>query len=267
MCCNLQHNRSHRRISNYNWNKIKNWINDIIDNTIIKRANNIINTWLLKYATNRNKIEPTNVTNTLRNSEKKESNRNISEQKFDLCDYPRPAETMHIHFIKGTTIMKDNRKCNRSNYPLPIESVFSKIDTMAEDNSVFEKLKILYILRDYAYLCIMHRTFILTVILLTIWAILEKFPFYVAKKKKKFFTAHLPDKVFLLFWTLKTVKIRVFHADWVVSLFYSSFNLCYGNLTSEKSMKSSNWWWTNSKLLKRSNEISQKSDKSIRKEL
>ena len=64
--CNLQHNRSHRRISNYNWNKMKNLTNDI-DDTIIKRANKIINTWLLKSATNRNKIEPINVTNTLSN--------------------------------------------------------------------------------------------------------------------------------------------------------------------------------------------------------
>ena len=37
--CILHHNRSHRRISNYNWNKMKNLTNEI-DNTIIKRANN-----------------------------------------------------------------------------------------------------------------------------------------------------------------------------------------------------------------------------------
>ena len=36
---------------------MKNLTNDI-DDTIIKRANKIINTWLLKYATNINKIEP-----------------------------------------------------------------------------------------------------------------------------------------------------------------------------------------------------------------
>ena len=54
---NLQHNRWDRRISNYNWNKIKNLTNDI-DDTIIKRGNNIINTWLLKSATNTNKINP-----------------------------------------------------------------------------------------------------------------------------------------------------------------------------------------------------------------
>ena len=51
--CNLQHNRSHRRLLNYNWNKMKR--TNEIDDTIIKRANKIINTWLLKSATNRNK--------------------------------------------------------------------------------------------------------------------------------------------------------------------------------------------------------------------
>ena len=68
--CNLQHNRLYRRISNYNnnnWNKRKNLTNDI-DETIIKRANKIINIWRLKSAPNRNKIEPINVTNTLRQS-------------------------------------------------------------------------------------------------------------------------------------------------------------------------------------------------------
>ena len=40
---------------------MKNLTNDI-DDTIIKSANNIINTWLLKTATNRNEIEPINVT-------------------------------------------------------------------------------------------------------------------------------------------------------------------------------------------------------------
>ena len=116
---------------------MKNQTNDI-DDTIIKRANKIINTWIIKSATNRNKIEP--VTDTLSNSEKKESNRNISKQKCDLCNYPRLAGTKHIHFIKGTTITEDTRKHNRSNYP-PIESVFSKIDKMAEDNSALAKLR------------------------------------------------------------------------------------------------------------------------------
>ena len=72
--CNLQHNHLHRRILTSNWNKMKNLTNDI-DNTIINKANKIINTWLLKSATNRNKIDPIDVTDTLSNSEKKENNR------------------------------------------------------------------------------------------------------------------------------------------------------------------------------------------------
>ena len=50
------------------------------DDTIIKKANKIINTWLLKSSTNRNKIDPIDVTDTLSNSEKKETTE-ISEQK------------------------------------------------------------------------------------------------------------------------------------------------------------------------------------------
>ena len=63
--CNVQHNRSHRRISNYNWNKMKTLTNDI--DTMIKRANKIINTWLLKSATNGKKTEPIDVTDILNN--------------------------------------------------------------------------------------------------------------------------------------------------------------------------------------------------------
>ena len=86
------------------------------------------------------KTEPIDVTDTLDKSEKKENNRYYSENKCDLCDYPRPSGTKHIHFMKGKKIMEDNTKHNRSNYP-PIESVFSKIDKMAEDNSNSAKLK------------------------------------------------------------------------------------------------------------------------------
>ena len=38
-----------------------------IDNTIIKRANNIINIWLLKSATNRHKIESIDIADTSSN--------------------------------------------------------------------------------------------------------------------------------------------------------------------------------------------------------
>ena len=49
---------------------------DEIDNTIIKRANNTINIWLLKSATNRNKIESINITDT--SSNQKVNKRNFS---------------------------------------------------------------------------------------------------------------------------------------------------------------------------------------------
>ena len=87
--CILHHNRLHRRISNYNWNKMKKLTNEI-DNTIIKRANNIINIWLLKSATNRHKIESIDIADTSSKPEEKVNNsilrpmaskiRNVSDQ-------------------------------------------------------------------------------------------------------------------------------------------------------------------------------------------
>ena len=106
----------------------------------LKRANNVINIWLLKSATNCNKIESIDITDTSSNPEKKVNKRNFSEKKFYQCDYPRPAGAKHKQFIKGTTIIEDNGTLNSSNY-LPIESVFSKIDKMAENNSETAKLK------------------------------------------------------------------------------------------------------------------------------
>ena len=64
--------------------------------------------------------------------------KNFSEKKSDQSDYPRPAAAKHKHFIKGTTIIQDNKTSPKY---LPIESVFSKIDKMAENNSETAKLK------------------------------------------------------------------------------------------------------------------------------
>ena len=89
--CILHHNRSHRRLSNYNWNKMKKLTNEI-DNTIIERANNIINIWLRKFATNRNKIESIDIADTSSNPEKKVNKRNFFEKKCDLCVTPDQQE-------------------------------------------------------------------------------------------------------------------------------------------------------------------------------
>ena len=51
------------------------------DDTIIKKTNKLISTWLLEFVTNRNKIESNDVTDTLDTSsisEKKEYKRNFS---------------------------------------------------------------------------------------------------------------------------------------------------------------------------------------------
>ena len=57
-----------------------------IDNTSIKRANNIINIWLLNSAINRNKIKSIDITDTSSNPEEKVNKRNFSEKKCHQCD-------------------------------------------------------------------------------------------------------------------------------------------------------------------------------------
>ena len=66
-----------------------------IDSTIIKRAINVINIWLLKSATNRHKIESIGIADTSSNHEEKVNKRNFSVKKCDQCDYPRPAGSKH----------------------------------------------------------------------------------------------------------------------------------------------------------------------------
>ena len=102
-----------------------------IDNTIIKRANTIINIWPLNSAINRNKIKSIDIADTSSNPQEKVNKRNFSEKKCDVRDYPRPARAKHKHFIKGTTSIEDNKILSSLKY-LPIESVFSKIDKMAD---------------------------------------------------------------------------------------------------------------------------------------
>ena len=64
-----------------------------IDNTIIKRANNIINVWLLKSATKRHKIESIDIADTSSNPEEMVNKRNFSVQKCDQCDYLQTSRT------------------------------------------------------------------------------------------------------------------------------------------------------------------------------
>ena len=80
------------------------------------------------------------IADTSSNPDERVNKRNFSVIKCDQCDYPRPAEANHKHFIKRTTIIEHNKTLNSPLY-LPIESVFSKIEKMAENNSETAKLK------------------------------------------------------------------------------------------------------------------------------
>ena len=82
--------------------------------------------WLLKSATNRNKIESIDITDTSSNPDEKVNKRNFSEKKCDQCDYPRRAGAKHKHFIEGTTIIKDNKALSSPKY-LTIEPVSPRL--------------------------------------------------------------------------------------------------------------------------------------------
>lgn len=95
--CKLYNNRQHRRISNYNYNKMTNAYPEI-SNSLDNITNEIINTW-----------------------EQKTGNGN--------------PNIKYIKFIKGTTNERDAKiYSNRERYK-PIETVFDKIDEMAEENN------------------------------------------------------------------------------------------------------------------------------------
>ena len=80
------------------------------------------------------------IADTSSNPQEKVNKRNFSVKKCGQCDYCRPAGAKHKHFIKRTTIIEDNKTLNSPKY-LPIESVFPKIDKMAENDSEMAKLK------------------------------------------------------------------------------------------------------------------------------
>lgn len=112
--CKLHYNRSHRRISTYNWNKMqKNTKVNMY--TIISIAEQIINNCKSKH---------------LRINK-------ITKEKCELCHYPKIDRIKHIHFIKGTTKLDEIKKDNYK----PIETVFNKIDDMAGNNNIKVKMQ------------------------------------------------------------------------------------------------------------------------------
>jgi hypothetical protein len=109
--CKLHYNRSHRRMSNYNWKKTQNNTSEVFNHItelalqIINKDNNIL------LETKKHKVNG------------------------DFCLHPQLTNAKHIHFIKGKDI-EDNKQKRKQN---PIETVFTKIDMIAEENNLRTK--------------------------------------------------------------------------------------------------------------------------------
>lgn len=114
--CKINHNRSHRRISNYNWNKMKYLPAEYIKD-ITKKADEIVNNWW-------------------QITEDKHKTMEIVKEEFPkecvYCQNPKLTGIKHIHFVKEKNYEK--KLTDKKNKP--IEAIFNDIDNMAEDNNV-----------------------------------------------------------------------------------------------------------------------------------
>ena len=124
----LQHyDRSHRRISNYNWIKLRTSTEEYIK-IINQIANDIIN---IDTCLNGKCHETMNKTVSLEDTEKQD----VIEKKCVYCKHPKLTKYKHIHFVKETTkFTEENIHKNKKRYE-PIESVFTKIDEISKNNS------------------------------------------------------------------------------------------------------------------------------------
>lgn len=140
--CALRYKRSHRRMSDYNMNKIELSNNSKQITTII--ANQIVIAWNAQETTN------SNIFNIIdKESNINEGDKNIVQIQYTTnkpndeikvhCNYCTSKKLMgkkHVHFIK------EDRKVNQRELKLddkeynPIEKVFDKIDEMAVNNGI-----------------------------------------------------------------------------------------------------------------------------------
>lgn len=117
--CQLQHQRSHRRLSNFNWNKMLNLSPNI--NQTISLANKLFYTLMLNLDSNKTStrsIAPTQST---------------KKQNCVYCNNPKLNGFIHIHFVKEKKIK--TKDTNNKTYK-PIETVFTQIDEIAEENGI-----------------------------------------------------------------------------------------------------------------------------------
>lgn len=115
--CQLHNNRSHKRISNYNWNKMLTLSTNI--NQIISLANNIVSTIAINQQEN----------NPPPNKQKQQT----IKDRCVYCNNPKLTGIIHIHFVKA---IKEETKTRNIEKNKPIETVFTKIDDIAKENAM-----------------------------------------------------------------------------------------------------------------------------------
>lgn len=118
--CFLHHNRSHRRLSNYNYNKMLNLSPDI--NKVICLANKIMYSVTQSNSNKKNKEMAKNKTQE-----------QSSKESCVFCNNPKLTGIIHVHFVK------EQLSITKPVVNKPIELVFSQIDKKASENA--EKIR------------------------------------------------------------------------------------------------------------------------------
>jgi hypothetical protein len=125
--CLLQHNRSHRRISNYNWKKM---LKSKIDlNAIATLANSIISKKTTESQDTLTRSAYSNINNVPTNYNK------IFNPECAYCLNIKLNGIKHMHYMKGEQTNKSNTHNIKPKYE-PIETVFTKIDKKADNNAM-----------------------------------------------------------------------------------------------------------------------------------
>lgn len=110
--CLLNHDRSHRRMSKYNWNKVQKYNNTyketihLIANVLLQSDNKSIH----------------------------ETEETIKMQQCEFCKNAKLDGIMHTHFIKETSNLTESCEIKQKESYKPIEEIFDKIDKLAMDN-------------------------------------------------------------------------------------------------------------------------------------
>lgn len=136
--CLLCHTRSHQRMTNYNIEKIRKLNSEkyiTITKIVAEKITNFLTSTEEKkktfFVSKRNYIKENNTTsNSINNFDTI-----TTKEKCLYCRNPKISGTKHIHFIKSTKNLSSSEEKSIRNFE-PIESIFDKINNIAEENSI-----------------------------------------------------------------------------------------------------------------------------------